>query len=316
MLISRCFFLTAFFVSFGVKASTICVGHYVGNNVGFTSSFVGDQFNKVNIKTHGRWNGGGQDSLYKSLRDFAGFSSYSVAVPKQISLPGSSVQLTLTLSGNVITVPIDNRWQAVFVQQTNEGCAVNTQGVWQQVHVGIRAGQVNIALSGNGLPSGRYQLDVPYILAWGSSTDGNANRDFQDTWKAGNVGTSNVTGYFSLEFTIKNKCEITSVNNELVLKHGTMTPDVVSGSKVISKELSLSCETPTGVRFQFQPQKVDLGNGVSSRLTLKISDREYSDNPVSAVIDNSKLRVISTLQGKPGAAGELYGVSVLTALYD
>ncbi|HFT9547617.1 TPA: hypothetical protein ACGTAX_004807, partial [Escherichia coli] len=59
-----------------------------------------------------------------------------------------------------------------------------------------------------------------------------------------------------------------------------------------------------------------LGNGVSSRLTLKISDREYSDNPVSAVIDNSKLRVISTLQGKPGAAGELYGVSVLTALYD
>lgn len=93
MLISRCFFLTAFFVSFGVKASTICVGHYVGNNVGFTSSFVGDQFNKVNIKTHGRWNGGGQDSLYKSLRDFAGFSSYSVAVPKKIPLPGSSVQL-------------------------------------------------------------------------------------------------------------------------------------------------------------------------------------------------------------------------------
>lgn len=114
MLISRCLFLTAFFVSFGVKASTICVGHYVGNNVGFTSSFVGDQFNKINIKTHGRWNGGGQDSLYKSLRDFAGFSSYSVAVPKKISLPGSSVQLTLTLSGNVITVPTDNRWQAVF----------------------------------------------------------------------------------------------------------------------------------------------------------------------------------------------------------
>ncbi|WFX19983.1 hypothetical protein NFJ96_03960 [Escherichia coli] len=125
-----------------------------------------------------------------------------------------------------------------------------------------------------------------------------------------------MTGYFSLEFTIKNKCEITSVNNELVLKHGAMTPDVVSGSKVISKELSLSCEIPTGVRFQFQPQKVELGNGVSSRLTLKISDKEYSDNPVSAVIDNSKLRVISTLQGKSDAAGELYGVSVLTALYD
>ncbi|ENY3616485.1 hypothetical protein ACFMH7_004807 [Escherichia coli O8:H49] len=122
-------FSDIFFVSFGVKASTICVGHYVGNNVGFTSSLVGDQFNKVNIKSYGQWNGGGQDSLYKSLRKFTGFSSYSVAVPKKISLPGSSAQLTLTLSDNAITVPTDNKWQAVFVQQTNEGCGVNTQGV-------------------------------------------------------------------------------------------------------------------------------------------------------------------------------------------
>lgn len=316
MLISRQLLLSLFFTSFYVKANTICVGYYVGNNVGFTSYFSGDQFNKLDLKTNGRWNGGSQASFYKSLRYFAGWSSYSVAVPKKISLSGFSAQLTLTLSGNVITIPTDNNWQAVFVHQDHEGCMVDTHGSWQQVRAGIKAGQININLSGYGLPSGQYQLDVPYILAWGSSEDGNANRDFQETWKAGNVEPSNVTGYFSIEFVVKNKCDITSKNNELVLKHGTMTPDIVSGNKVISKELSLSCVAPTDVKFQFQPQRVELGNGVSSKLTLKISDREYSDNPVSATINSSKLKVISTLQGEVVAAGELYGTSVLTVFYD
>lgn len=319
MIISRFLLLSVFFASFCAKADdgTICVGYYVGHNVGFTNSFEGDQFNRINIKSHGIWNGGSQMSNYKSLRTFYGHSSYSIAVPKQVSLPDSSVQLTLTLTGKVITVPTDNRWQAVFILKDNWGCHKYTNGVWQQINASITGGQVDIDLSGNGLPSGEYKLDVPYILAWGSSTDGDEDRDFLETWKAGNVGTREFTGYFSIGFTIKNKCEITSlINNKLELEHGTMTPDVVSGHRVTSKELSLSCKTPSRVRFQFQPQKVDLGNGVSSRLTLKISDREYSDNPVSAVIDNSKLKVISTLQGKSDAAGELYGVSVLTVLYD
>ena len=318
-MISRFLLLSVFFASFCAKADTgtICVGYYVGNNVGFTHSFVGDQFNRINIKSYGKWDGGSQMSNYKSLYAFKGYSTYSVAVPKQVSLPGSSVQITLTLTGNVITVPTDNKWQAVFILKDGWGCEKNTRGVWMPIYAAITAGQIGVNLSGKGLPSGQYQLDVPYILAWGSSKDGNETRDFQETWKAGNVGTREFTGYFSLKFTIKNKCEITSlINNKLELEHGTMTPDEVSGHRVTSKELSLSCKTPSRVKFQFQPQKVDLGNGISSRLTLNISGTEYSDNPVSAVIDNSKLKVISTLQGKSDVAGELYGVSVLTVLYD
>lgn len=317
MLIFRWLLLSVFFASFYVKAETICVGHYIGNNVGFSSYQVGDAFNKLELISEGRWNGGSQNAYYKSLRNFSGWSSYSVAVPKELSLPNSPVRLVLTLPGSTITVPTNDNWQAVFVQQTHIGCAHDTHGGWQEIaDTGITAGAVNLRISGVGLSSGQYALDVPYILAWGSSEDGDSGRDFQNTWKTGNVGTGNVTGYFHIEFKVNNKCDVISPNNELVLKHGEMTPDMVSGNKVASKELSLSCLVPSSVKFQFQPQRVELGNGISSKLTLKISDKEHSENPVSSVIKNSKLKVVSTLAGKVGAAGELYGSSVLTILYN
>lgn len=52
------------------------------------------------------------------------------------------------------------------------------------------------------------KLNIAYVLARGTSEDGDANRDFQNTWKAGNVGGNNVSGYFSINFVIKNKCEM------------------------------------------------------------------------------------------------------------
>lgn len=305
-----------FLFSSGANANTVCVGHYVGNNVGFTSTLVGDQFNKLSVKTYGQWNGGGQLSFYKSTQSVAGWTTYSVAVPKKVSLPNDAGELIINSpNNNVITVPTNDKWQAVFVQQIQEGCAFDTGGAWQEIMAGIRPGSVDLNLSGRGLPSGSYRLDIPYVLAWGTSESGDAYRDFQNTWKAGNVGVSNVTGYFSIEFVVKNRCEISS-SNEIVLKHGIMKPSEVKENQVVSDEVSVSCEIPTPVTFQFHPQKVELGNGVSSQLALDFLGRRYIDKTMPVIIHNDKFSVISTLNGQSDLAGELYGTSVLTMLYD
>ncbi len=306
--------------SFYVKADTYCVGHYIGNNVGFTSSLVGDQFNKLNVNTYGQWNSGLQVSQYKStmrVDELMSKTAYSVAVPKKMKLTNGGNELDVTLLGSdVITVPTNSDWQAVLVQTSEESC-YDTGGVWEQRIAGIVGGKVDIRISGNGLPSGVYKVDIPYILAWGTSVNGSADSNFRDTWKAGNVGVNNVTGYFSISFSVKNKCDVLPVNTVLDLNHGIMTPYQVSGNKVISESFSLSCNIPTSVKFTFQPQNVELGNGVSSKLTLKVSGKEYSDVSVPVSIYRDTLQITSTLQQKQDTpAGELHGSSILTVNYD
>lgn len=304
-------------ISFGARSNTVCVGSYIGNNVGFTSLFGGDQFNKVNVKTNGQWNGGYQLSHYKSTQTVDGATVYSVAVPKEIALSNNAGMLTITSSNNnVMTVPTNNKWQAIFIQQTREGCARDTGGLWQETSAGISSGYVSLNLSGKGLPSGAYQLNIPYILAWGTSKDGDANRDFQNTWKAGNIGVNNLTGYFSINFLVKNKCEI-SYKNNIVLDHGTLTPSDINSSQVSSDELSVSCQIKTPVRFLFNPQHVDLGNGVISQLSLNFSGKKYLDMSIPKMIKSDKFKITSILQKKSNVmAGKFKGVSVLNILYD
>ncbi|HDY1778227.1 TPA: hypothetical protein RPB66_004004 [Escherichia coli] len=310
-------FFFCFVISISARSNTVCVGSYVGNNVGFTSLLGGDQFNKVNVRTNGHWNGGYQLSHYKSTQTVEGLTVYSVAVPKEIELSDNAGMLTITPSNNnVMTVPTNDKWQAIFIQQTREGCARDTGGVWQDTSAGISSGSVSLNLSGKGLPSGTYQLNIPYVLAWGTSKDGDANRDFQNTWKAGNVGVNNVTGYFSINFVIKNKCEI-SYKNDILLDHGTLTPDDINGNQASSDELSVSCQIKTPVRFQFNPQQVELGNGVISQLSLNFSGKNNLDMSIPEMIKNDKFKVTSTLQKKSNVmAGKLKGVSVLNITYD
>ncbi|EAB2297529.1 hypothetical protein MLA66_004423 [Salmonella enterica] len=262
-------FVLMFLGSESVYADIQCVGHYVGDNVSYQQSNIGDAFNKFSATLRGNWPGGGQSSKYLSWQSFGrGRTAYSVAIPKSTSLNvlGQVYKVHLNAVG-AFDVPGTSNWQAFKTSETEEGCVVNTGGGWMDIHAGITSGYVSFTVQGRPLPSGQFDLTLPYILAWGTSPGGDSYEYLaRRSWDY--VGVGNVTGYFNVKMVIQNKCDISALN--LTFDHGRLYPNQIQGHTV-KKSLSVICDEVSTIKFTFT-------NSSPSNLEIKSNMKVLKDN--------------------------------------
>lgn len=310
--------LCVFFILTTPGKATQCIGYYDNAfTIGASSQWgnQGDQFASVNMTGTLSWPSGKGTSMYKAPANGVpqgNWSTYSIALPKKILANG--VPLIVTVPGQTpFSTPLNPDYSAWFVKTENEGCRGLNSG-WNAVSdTRIRAGSIHILLQGQGLPSGIYNIQIPYTLAWGTDPGQSEAERVQGTWAE--INPVNRTGTFDLSFEVKNKCDIPG-GTDINFDFGTLSADRVNGSR---KEVQrqMSCLTAATVSLSLSPAIVDLKNGVVA--VIKVKDTKGTETNQLNIGGNNiptPFTVESELQenGKI-KAGKFSGSSVLTLNY-
>ncbi|ENY3616479.1 hypothetical protein ACFMH7_004799 [Escherichia coli O8:H49] len=312
-------FMTLYHASTFAVVGGECVGHYLGNNVNYTTETVYEQFNKVFFNTRGSWSAGRQNAYEKSLLgEETGRTVYAIGVPKYVEFNGHKFFISAP-NNKTVTIEAHPDWNSIWVRSTTEGCTY-TSGNWVNRVANIASGSVALEINSEiGLQSGEYDIKIPYILAWGAVSKGHwatYNDVFNMIWKADNVGIANLTGYIPIRFKVENKCTLSSLRN-LSIHHGSLSASDLEGHEASSAKINFQCKEPATFKFMFSPQTVDLGNNIKSELAVKFNGKNITNNIIENII-NGDVTVSSKLHKSGGSlfSGPFSGSSVLYINYE
>lgn len=254
------------------SAEIQCIGYYVGNNVTYQQSNIGDAFNKFSSTLTGRWAGGSQSSKYLSWQTVSGSNTaYAIAIPKTVDLNVSGLTYKIYINPqDTFDIPGSADWQAFKVNETREGCAVNTKGLWESRGAAITGGSTSFNVQGRPLPTGSFTLSVPYILAWGTSNNETHDYLAKKIWDY--VGVGEPTGTFNIKMVVQNNCDISDLN--LTFDHGKLTPDEIDNHR-ISKKLSVTCSSDATIRFSLTDSS-PTASGIRSNMKLISGGKDVS----------------------------------------
>lgn len=297
--------------------ATACIGYYTNPaSVGILNQWgdQGDNFSLVDVKGYVSWPKGKGSSLFKSPVGgvpAGNWSTYSIALPKKV-LVNNGGSLDVKVVGKMsFNTPLNQNYNAWLIHTVNEGCRGLNPG-WNVVNdTNITGGNITIVLQGEGFPSGIYNVQIPYSLAWGTDPNQSEVERIKGTWAE--INPSNRTGTFKVSFEVKNKCDISGQNVDFY--YGTLTPDKINGNKK-NKNLQLNCLSSAEVSLSLSPTIVDLKNGVIAKIKVKdMNDDEVKainiNGGVAAVIKvESELEVVNAI-----TEGGFSGSSVLSIKY-
>ncbi|MCU6345184.1 hypothetical protein KSU16_24640 [Escherichia coli] len=311
--------LFIFFILATQGKATQCIGYFDNAfTIGASSQWgnQGDQFASVNMTGILSWPSGRGTSMYKAPHTGVpqgNWSTYSIALPKEVVVNG--FPLTISVPGRTpFRTPLNPDYNAWLVNTVTEGCRALQSG-WNAVSdAQISAGTIHILLQGQGLPSGIYNIQIPYTLAWGTDPNQSEAERVQGTWAE--INPVNKTGMFDLSFEVKNKCDIPG-ENDINFDYGTLSADNVNGSKKETHR-QMTCLTASDVSLSLSPAIVDLKNGVVAM--IKIKDATGAETNKLKIGGNNipvQFSVESELQSKGQIkAGEFSGSSILSFDYD
>lgn len=311
--------LCVFFILTTPGKATQCIGYYDNAfTIGTSSQWgkQGDQFASVNMRGSLFWPSGKGTSMYKAPAQGVpqgDWTTYSIALPKKILAKG--VPLIITVPGRTpFSTQLNPDYSAWLVKTANEGCRQGLNSSWSAVSdTGISAGSIQIILQGQGLPSGIYNIQIPYTLAWGTDPGQSEAERIQGAWAE--INPVNRTGVFDLSFEVKNKCD-TPGGTDINFDYGTLSADYVNGSRKEAQR-QMSCLAATTVSLSISPAIVDLKNGVVA--VIKVKDAKGIEIDQLNINGNNiptTFTVESELQGKGKIrAGKFSGSSVLNVDY-
>lgn len=297
--------------------ATKCIGYYTSNNL-ITSNFgnVGDQFSIVNIKGDLSWATGHTRAYYKSSIRHNNGVIYSIALPKKIKTIGNNYYLNITVPGktpyNISAAPSYNAW---FVQTEVEKCRIFEN--WSDVpDTFIDGGNIKIQLEGTGLPSGSYSVRIPYTIGWGADTNESEGDRILGLWREVNPAV-NRTGFFDVTFEVKNNCQQTGVNkNVIAINYGDLSLDKVNGAKK-SENYTIFCHDPTTVKVVLMPEKVDLKENLSAELIIKNSQGDKKRILFVDGQNTTTINIESVLKTDGNILpGKFSGSSILSVKYE
>lgn len=296
--------------------ATECLGYFTNSqDIGISNQWGsrGDNFSKVNMRGSVSWPTNSGTAMYKSARALSpgNYATYSIALPKKIYK--GKYTFNVSVKGKTpYPTPLFRNYNAWLIGTVYEGCRELSPG-WNSVPgTGITGGQLDITLRGKGLPSGSYQVKIPYTLAWGTDPNESEYERFRGTWAE--ITPVNTTGYFLVEFRVENICDI-SGSHDITFNYGTLSPDDIKGKKRESRK-QMSCNSTSDIVFSLSPKQVDLNNGVIANVKVKDSTgkeitrlNSVGNSPVSFNIES-----ILDVRGQV-VAGDFSGSSVLTITY-
>lgn len=305
--------LCIFFILNAPSKAAECIGYYTNSaQIGVMSQWgdKGDQFSNVNIVGNVSWPLSRGTAMYYSPNGVKGegiWSTYSISLPKTIDING--VKLDVTIPGhdylNFGNHPTKNIW---ILTSKNESCYAYPQ--WSLVdNVKIRPEIFNINIQGKALPSGTYNVTMPYVIAWALDRWKSPQERTKSIWP--HIPANTQTGEFNISFTVTNKCSLLSSQN-IHFDYGSLPVDLVNGStKEVNRQIK--CLTPTNVTFSLLPATVNLNNGVTANIKVKKDNVEQNTILVDG---NTSFLVESVLQANGNIkTGAFSGSSVLNITY-
>jgi hypothetical protein len=299
--------------------ATVCLGYFNNpSSIGISNQWgnQGDNFSSVNMKGNISWPSGKGSSLYKAPYDGVvggNYSTYSIALPKRVWVNG--VPLDISVSGRTpFNTPLNQDYNAWLVNTVTEGCRSGLNSGWNVVNnTAITGGNLSIILQGRGLPSGNYNLELPYTLAWGTDPNQSETERIKGTWAE--INPINRTGVFDVSFTVTNKCDFLG-EKDIRFEYGALLPDEVNGRK---KEVNrkVSCLSSAEVSLSLSSKVIDLNNGVLAKIKIKnmngneIEKINVKDNDFTEFKIESELNVYNKI-----TEGEFSGNSILLVNYN
>lgn len=298
--------------------ATVCLGYYTNSSgIGISNQWgnQGDNFSSVNMIGKVSWPTGGGSSLYKAPYNGVApgnHATYSIALPKKVWVKG--FPLDVSVSGKTpFNTPLNQDYNAWLVNTVTEGCRGLNPG-WNVVNdTLITGGNVNIILQGRGLPSGKYDIDLPYTLAWGTDPNQSEVERIKGTWSE--INPANRTGVFKVSFTVMNKCDF-SGERDIAFKYGALSPGEINGKR---KEVSrrINCLSSAEVSLSLSSKVIDLNNGVLAKIKIK----DTNDNEIEKINvegnNSAEFKVVSELNVHNRITeGEFSGSSVLIVNYN
>ncbi|HHT2664594.1 TPA: hypothetical protein ACTYSP_004264 [Citrobacter freundii] len=309
------------FVTFFVSSvnATQCLGYFTNpQDVGITNQWGdrGDQFSSVNMEGRISWPSGTGMAMYKSLRPIVpgNYSTYSIALPKKIIVKNTGISLDVSVAGKVpFNIPMNYDYNAWLIGTIYEGCQGFNNDGWNLIaNTGITGNNINVNLTGKGLPSGHYNIEVPYTLAWGTDPNQCEADRVRGTWAE--IDPINSTGALIVSFIIENKCDV-SGEQDIVFNYGSLSPDEIKGNKKEEHKF-ISCLADSTIELSLSPAQINLNNGVVANIFIKDSlGREIITlNSFKNKLSQFNIESILDVNG-PVVAGKFYGSSILTLKY-
>ncbi len=309
----RVFFLLFLYIP--LAEATQCIGYFLdGKSIGVSDQWGdrGDQFTRLDMDGNISWPSGNHSAWYKSQTSLdLTPTTYSIALPKKVYL--GTVPLDVSVPGKTaFDAPLSPKHNIYAIFDKQEGC--RSFPGWSKVDdTWLAGGAIRIKLQGTGLPSGNYQVRIPYTIAWG--TDGNQSEAgrVQGTWSEVNPASS-TTGEFFVSFEIKNNCDLLDYS-DVNLNHGILTPPSIKGNiKKVSRQIK--CLSATNVKISLSPKKLDFKNGVNASLKIKNGQGDEITELKSVGTVPVQFDVESTLDtNNTIVAGTFSGHSILSITY-
>lgn len=298
--------------------ATVCIGYYTSAaSVGISNQWgsQGDNFSSVEVRGDISWPSGGYVALYKIPAggvSLGHWSTYSIALPKRVFVKG--VPLDVKVIGRMpFNTPLNQNYNAWLINTVSEGCRDRGLTGWNVVNnTWLSEGSLAIVLQGKGLPSGNYNVQLPYTLAWGADPAQSENDRVKGTWAE--IDPVHGTGTFDVSFEVNNKCDISKYKVDF--DYGALVPDRINGNQKREK-LQLNCISSTDVSLSLSPAIVDLRNGVVAKIKVKdvnnneVKSINVKENiPVEIKVE-SELKVVNKI-----TEGNFFGGGVLSVNYE
>lgn len=299
--------------------ATKCIGYVLNNELVVNSSWgkVGDQFSVVNMKGKASWPQKRCQTMYKSTPRVipSGFhSTYSIALPKMVYAENIPLHISVLGGKRQVETPLNQEYSAWELGTKNEMCRGLPAG-WNHINDAlISPGNIDINISGKGVPSGHHKISIPYTIAWGLDPDQSESERLKGTWAEIKPGMDSLTGIFEVEFDVENKCDLLN-NQNINLDYGALSLGTIDGNvKRVSRQVK--CLSTTDIDITFTSKNVDLKNGIEAKLKVKDDSGNEITKLSSVGAVPKKFYVESLLNsGNNVVAGEFSGSSTLVITY-